>query len=598
MASRRTARAGPVDLGRAPFAPQVLREYALLADGERGVLIGPQGECAWMCLPRWESGAVFASLIGGAGGYAVTPLTRFVWGGWYETGSLIWHSRWVTDEGIIECREALAYPGDPRTAVLLRRVIAVRGAARVRATLEVRADYGSRRMSRVQAADGVWTALSGAVHLRWTGAPRATRTGTGPLDTTITVPEGAVHDLVLELSDRTLGPTTPADELWQQTEQQWSRVVPDAAGSIATRDAQHAHAVLRGLTPASGGTVAAATMSLPERAEQGRNYDYRYAWIRDECYVGQAAAASGGDALLDRTVAFVAERLLADGPHLQPAYTASGARVPDETELPLPGYPGGGARTGNWVNGQFQLDTFGEALLLFGAAGRRDRLDSTHLRAVGQAVTAIEQRWAQPDAGIWELGDARWAHSRLMCAAGLRGVAGIASRTDASRWTALADAIVADTAATCTHPSGRWQRANNDTRVDCALLLAAIRGAVPEDDPRTVATYEAVRAELGSDGYVYRFRQDARPLPAAEGAFLLCGFLMALAAHQQGHPVEAMRWFERNRAACGPPGLFTEEYDVDQRQLRGNLPQAFVHAALLESSVRLAQPWTTVRHWR
>ena len=97
--------------------------------------------------------------------------------------------------------------------------------------------------------------------------------------------------------------------------------------------------------------------------------------------------------------------------------------------------------------------------------------------------------------------------------------------------------------------------------------------------------------ELGRDGYVYRFRHDQRPLGDAEGAFVLCGFLMALAAHQEGRPTEAMSWFERNRAACGPPGLFAEEFDVSQRQLRGNLPQAFVHALLLECAARLPRPW-------
>ena len=113
------------------------------------------------------------------------------------------------------------------------------------------------------------------------------------------------------------------------------------------------------------------------------------------------------------------------------------------------------------------------------------------------------------------------------------------------------------------------------------------------DDPRTLATLTALEEELGVDSYLYRFRQGAGPLEDAEGAFLLCGFTMALALHQQGRDVEATRWFERNRAACGPPGLYSEEFDVDQRQLRGNLPQAFVHALMLECSARLAKPWET-----
>ena len=114
---------------------------------------------------------------------------------------------------------------------------------------------------------------------------------------------------------------------------------------------------------------------------------------------------------------------------------------------------------------------------------------------------------------------------------------------------------------------------------------------MPADDPRSIATLRAALSELGRDEYMYRFRQDDRPLGEAEGAFLLCGFLTSLALHQQGDEVAAFRWFERNRAACGPPGLMTEEYAVRQRQLRGNMPQAFVHALLLETSRRLAEPW-------
>ncbi len=106
----------------------------------------------------------------------------------------------------------------------------------------------------------------------------------------------------------------------------------------------------------------------------------------------------------------------------------------------------------------------------------------------------------------------------------------------------------------------------------------------------------AYTAELTQDGYAYRFRHDDRPLQAAEGAFLLCGFVLALALHQQGQEVDAARWFERNRAACGTPGLYAEEYDVSERQLRGNLPQAFVHALMLECAARLNSPWKP--EWR
>ncbi len=116
-----------------------------------------------------------------------------------------------------------------------------------------------------------------------------------------------------------------------------------------------------------------------------------------------------------------------------------------------------------------------------------------------------------------------------------------------------------------------------------------MRGALPGSDPRTLATIEAVRHDLTEDGYVYRYRHEGVPLARGEGGFVLCGFTMCLALLDQGQITDAVRWFERNRAACGPPGLLSEEYDVTQRQMRGNLPQAFVHAVLLESSVRIGR---------
>jgi hypothetical protein len=580
------------------LTPHVLREYALLADGQRGALIGPRGDVAWLCAPSWHSEAVFSALVGGRGGYAVSPVGRYVWGGYYEDTSLIWRSRWITETGIVECRDALAFPGEPGRVVLLRRIVAVQGDARVEVSLEPAAGFGRDPMRELARDEhGCWRARTGGLWLRWRGAPNAAaHRGKHPdrsLRAVLDVPDGGHHDLVLELSDTPLAsPAVEAQRLWDATEASWAREVPTLDSSIATCDARHAYAVLRGLTSSGGGMVAAATMGLPERAEQGRNYDYRYVWIRDQCYAGQAVAVDGAHPLLDDAVRFVTERLLDDGPNLKPAYTITGGPVPGERPLRLPGYPGGRDIVGNHANAQFQLDAFGEALLLLATAARRDHLDTEGHKAITTAVAAITQCRNQPDAGIWELDNQHWAHSRLTCAAGLRAVATAgAAAADATSYSALADTLVADTARDCLHPTGRWQRAPADPRVDAALLLPAIRGATSPVDPRALATLAAVSTELEQEHYVYRFRHDARPLGVAEGAFTLCGFVKAMAAHQQGDTVGAVRYFERNRAACGPPGLFSEEYDVRQRQLRGNLPQAFVHALLLESSLRLATPW-------
>ncbi len=577
------------------FPPQVLREYALLADGERGALIGPHGDVVWMCLPRWDDPPLFSALLGGPSSYAVTPIGRFVWGGYYEAGSLIWRSRWVTDTGVVECREALAFPANPHRAVLLRRVRAVRGCARVLVTLDLRPGPGRPPVADAGWNGGVWTARVGDLRLRWTGGAGAG----GPsaecsvLARELELPPGGHHDLVLEIGDQRLSdlPVDP-DGAWDATSQAWSAAVPALPQSIAAADARHAYAVLRGLTGESGGMVAAATTSLPEHAGEDRNYDYRYVWIRDQCYAGQAVAAAGPLPLLDDAVRFVAARMLEHGVRLQPAYTCDGGRVPDQRPLELPGYPGGHDVVGNRVRSQFQLDPFGEAWLLFAAAARHDHLGAEGWRAAEVAVSAIAERWTEPDAGIWEIDNRPWTHSRLICAAGLRAIAGAgASRSRAGSWLALADRILEHTAAHATHPDGRWQRSPHDPGLDAALLLPPLRGAPARDDPRTTATLDAYVFALTRDGYAYRFRHNRRPLECTEGAFLLCGFILALAAHQQGREVEAHRWFERHRAACGPPALFSEEFDVAQRQLRGNLPQAFVHALMLEASLRLAKPW-------
>ncbi|MFJ9036985.1 glycoside hydrolase family 15 protein [Streptomyces sp. NPDC102406] len=573
------------------FPAHALHDYALLADGERGALIGPDGALNWMCAPSWHDDAVFASLIDGAGVYAVTPSGRWVPGGHYEPGTLIWRSRWTTHDGVAECRDALAFPGEAHRLVLLRQVYAVEGTARLRVVLDPRADYGRASLASTHRDDqGVWHLRTGRHRLRWQGAPAAA-VGAEGLTTDLVLRPGERRDLVLECSDQPLPAEPPsAERAWVATEQAWRAAVPPLTGTVATSDARRACALLRGLTTRDGGMVAAATTGLPERAEAGRNYDYRYVWIRDQSYAGQAAASAGAHDLLDAAVRFTGARLLADGPHLTPAYTVHGDPVPSRRELDLAGYPGGHSYVGNHVRRQFQLDCFGEALLLFAAAQRHDRLDPDGWKAAEIAVRAVADRWREPDAGIWELDARPWTHSRLACVAGLRALADAApGHPLAATCTGLAETILAATTATGLHADGHWQRAADDPAVDAALLLPPVRGALPADDPRTGATLAACRDRLAQDHFIYRFRHDERPLEEAEGAFLLCGFFMALAEHQQGDEVEAYRWFERNRAACGASGLYAEEFDLAQRQQRGNIPQAFVHALLLETASRLAQ---------
>lgn len=582
----------PSSSAHLPAHPHVLREYAFIADGERGALIGPRGELAWLCAPHWHSPAIFGTLIGGGGVYEVRPHDDwFVWGGYYLQKSLIWVSRWTTASATIECHYALAYPGAVRRGVLLHRIVAVKGDVTLLVRFGPRSNYGRRKPRELHRTGTGWYGEISNLHMRWSGLPEARDCGDGELAACLTLTEGETHDLTLELSETALPQAIPDPRvLWTETESTWRRSVPSFESTIAPGDVQHSYAVLLGMTSTTGAMVAATTSSLPERSGEGRDYDYRYAWIRDQCYVGQGVAVHGPHPLLDSAVHFVSERILADGPNLRPLYTVTGEQPPSERKLSLPGYPGGYDRVGNRARSQFQLDVFGEALLLFACASAHDRLDAQAREAARIAASAIQERWQQPDAGVWELDEQPWTHSRLICAAGLRAAARMMSDGRAADYSALADKIVAQTAASALHRDGRWCRTPQDDRLDAALLFPALRGAIPADDPRSLATVHAIKQELGVDSYVYRFRHDQRPLGDAEGAFLLCGFVMAMAEHQVGNAISAVRHFERNRASCGPPGLFTEEYDVTQRQLRGNLPQAFVHGALIEAASRLSLP--------
>jgi alpha,alpha-trehalase len=576
--------------------PHVLRDYAFLADGHRGLLIGPEGDCGWMCFPGWGDGAVFATLIGSGGHYTIRPRGRWVWGGFYEDGTLIWTSRWITEQGAVESREALARPAGSDRAVFLRQVRSLDAPGSVVVVLDPRADYGRRPFGRWQLIDGCWEAPAPGMVLRWWGGAGAVAASDG-LVLELPLAKDRPHDFVLEFLG-TSGGHARAREApdpaawWRSTEAAWRAEVPDCEELPAARDVRRSWAVLRGMTGPTGGTVAAATTSLPERAGADRNYDYRYVWVRDTSYIGRAGAfVPGGEAMLDDAARWVTGRLLTDGDMLCPAYTTEGDPVPDVEQLDLPGYPGGTDIIGNRVRDQFQLDAFGESLLLLASAASQGRLDVEGWEAAEVAAKAIERRWTEPDAGIWELEPRNWTHSRLACVAGLRAIC----QADApAGWSvtylALADEILARTAKECVHPSGRWQRAPDDPRVDAALLLAEVNGAVDPHSPRSRRTRSAVVDELTHDRYVYRYRHDGAPLGDAEGAFLICSFWLALAHFGAGDEIEGVRWFERARSSAGSPGLLAEEFDVVQHQLRGNLPQAFVHALLIECAARQRTP--------
>jgi alpha,alpha-trehalase len=583
---------------RAPTVPphavtgaKALRDYAFVADGRRGALVGPEGDVAWMCFPGWSDAALFAGLLGSGGVFRVAPASPSVPGGYYEDASLIWRSRFVTHGGIFESRDALAYPGSPNRAVLLRQLQAIDGAGDFLVEFAPAADYGRRPIRSWRRSGNVFVARDGDVTVRFHVPANAEvqprRSRSGGIAFRLKVAPGEKHDLVAEFITGQVPEELPEpDECWRSTNAAWRLAVPDCADVLAGADVSRSIAILRGMTDHNGGTVAAATTSLPERDDGDRNYDYRFCWVRDTCYVGQAGAAlPGGEALLEDAVRWVSDRLRTDKERTAPAYLPNGEPIYPPTRLDLPGYPGGTDVVGNRVGEQFQLDLFGEALLLFARAARCDRLNTEGWEAARIALGAIEQRWQEPDAGIWELEPRHWTHSRLICVAGLRAMA--ATNTP-SNWSAhalsLSDHLLDQANATSLHSKGYWQRAPDDDRLDASLLLAEVRGALSPSDVRSETTRRAIARELGKDHYLYRYCDPGHELGEDEGAFLIGNFWMSLAQLSAGSPTAAARWFERGRAAMSTAGLFSEEFDVAEHQLRGNLPQAFVHAMFVEAA--------------
>ena len=433
-------------------------------------------------------------------------------------GQLIWRSRWVTNDGIIECREALAFPGDPHRAVLLRRIIARRGHGAVSVALDPRAGFGRHRAA---AASHRTTRHWTAGRRRCTCAGPATRaapapgqTGTGA-DWPLTLMLGRARTTTWSWRSRPPVRDRPPDPslAWTPPSGLGARRSRAGAAAPPPRDARHAYAVLRGLTSAGGGMVAAATTSLPERAEAGRNYDYRYVWIRDQCYAGQAVAAAGADPLLDDAVRFVTDRLLDHGPELSPAYTVDGgagprpaharpARLPGRhrhgRQLGQPAVPARRLRRGAAAVRRRRRGTTASTPTPGGRPDRRRRhrrpLERARRRDLGARRPTLDPQPA----------DLRRRAARRRRAA--------ARRRRAADWLALADTILADTASACVHPAGRWQRSPDDP--------GARRRAAAAGDPRRAARRRPahhrhlapVPRDLTEDGYAYRFRHDERPL--------------------------------------------------------------------------------------
>ncbi|KOU72631.1 glucoamylase [Streptomyces sp. XY66] len=588
---------------------QPIEDYALIGDLMTSGLVGRDGSIDWLCLPRFDSAACFARLLGDEenGHWRIAPLgaadgERCTRRG-YVDGSLVLESYWETETGTVKVIDFM--PQRDVAPDVVRIVEGVSGTVRMLSTLRLRFDYG-HVVPWVRRSDGDRVAVAGP-DSAWFRSEPPVRTWGEENSTRSQFPVTAGRRVAFVLTwhpshDPRPEPTDPFEALecslsdWRE----WA--------SQCRYDGPYKEAVtrslitLKALTYApTGGIVAAATTSLPEELGGVRNWDYRYCWVRDATLTLGSLLTTG---FLDEARAWREWllRAVAGAPaDLQIMYGIGGERRIPESELPwLRGYASSApVRVGNAAVDQLQLDVYGEVM------------DSLHLaRSFGLPAEAhswriqlalldfLERNWHRPDEGLWEVRGPRrhFVHSKVMAwVAADRAVRTLESDPslpgEVDRWRAMRDAVHQDVCEKGFDPErGTFTQYYGSRELDAATLLIPRVGFLPPDDPRVTGTVDAVRAELGRSGLVRRYSTaDTNDgLPGDEGAFLACSFWLADALHLTGLEDEARALFERLLTVCNDVGLLAEEYDpVSGRQL-GNFPQAFSHVGLVNTALTLA----------
>jgi GH15 family glucan-1,4-alpha-glucosidase len=582
-----------------------IEDYALLSDTESAALVGRDGSIDWLTFPRFDSAACFAALLGTPdhGRWLLAPagevrsVTRR-----YRPGTLVLETRFATDDGEVEVVDCMPIRGDGRLDIV-RLVRGLSGRVPMRMHLVVRMDYGSI-VPWVRRIDGTLRLVAGPDALTLT-TPVAHRP-----DDWATVAEFSVaagdevpFDLAWSESHRPVPDPFPVAESIERTTRWWQ----DWSGtcrSFAPYDelVRSSLTVLKGLTYApTGGIVAAATTSLPEAIGGARNWDYRYCWLRDATYTLTSLLDAG---FTEEAVAWRdwLLRAVAGRPtDAQIMYGPAGEHRLTEWEVPwLPGYEGSGpVRIGNGAHGQFQLDVYGEVLDTF-AEGRRALLgDEPEAWALALAMveTAID-RWQEPDDGIWEVrgGRRHFTHSKVMAWVAIDRAIRLADAVGdgdipLDRWRASCAAIRREVLERGVDQRGVLVQELGGHQLDASLLVVPLVGFLPPDDPRVVATVDAIATELDHDGLIHRYDTSATDdgVGGGEGAFLLCTLWLADALLLQGRVDEARARFERVAGLRNDVGLLSEMYDPSSGRMLGNFPQAFSHTALASTAMALSE---------
>ncbi|HVL84709.1 MAG TPA: glycoside hydrolase family 15 protein [Pseudonocardia sp.] len=587
-----------------------LSEYAFLSDCHTAALVGPDGAVEWMCGPRFDGPAHFARLLdrrrGGAWELDVAGAGRPVRR--YLDPGLVLESRWSAPAGEVVVHDFLALrepdgdAGRPIApeGVLVRLVRCERGAARVTARLDARPDFG-RAAAAWRPSGGAVRSGDGSLWVSGDPGPGIAQDDTVRVAADLRAGEVAVLALGYDGGAARPVDGAAAAALLERTVGAWRdwSALSDYDGVDAER-VRHSAVVLRGLMfDETGALLAAPTTSLPEWIGGSRNWDYRYAWHRDAALVVLVLLRLGHAEEAGHYLRFLLEHCRGREDRLEPMLGIDGGTGAEEHELDhLDGYAGSRpVRIGNEAFGQHQIDTYGQVLdaALAYQAVTRD-LSAEHLDELWRIVDALCARWREPDHGKWEVRDdpRHWTHSKVLAWVALdRGVrlAELCGATGLplDGWRAERDAVHAEVLERGTDAAGAFVQSYGAANRDASLLQVPLLGFLDGDDPRVLATLEAVDAELGAGGFlVHRYDPQATDdgLGTPEGAFLLSSFEMVSALVLAGRVDRARERYARLCARSGPFGLFSEEMAGDGTML-GNYPQAFTHLALIDAALNL-----------
>ncbi len=594
----------------------LIEDYAIIGDMQSAALISRDGSVDWLCLPRFDSPACMAALLGDEnnGQWRISPTAaqgppsrRGQVDRCYEDSTLILETEWRTAGGVVRVIDFMP-PRRDEAPVLVRIVEGVQGAVEMECVWRLRFDYG-KVLPWVRRIDHAVVAIAGPDSV-WLRTPVRLVGHDLAHEASFTVRAGERVPFVMAWTPSHLGPPPEVDpyEALAATSEFWA----DWAGRCSYQG-QHRDAVVRSLITLkaltyapTGGIVAAATTSLPEDIGGVRNWDYRYCWLRDATITLEALLRTGYTEEASQWREWLGRAIAGDPRDVQIMYGVAGERRLEEWQAEwLSGYENSApVRIGNAAVSQRQLDVYGEvidAITLGRQAGLR--FDSHTWSLVRALLRFLERNWDQPDEGIWEVRGPRrhFVHSKVMAWVAFDRairVAELGQPGAEERWRAVRDRIHAEVCERG-YDAGRgtFTQYYGSTQLDAAVLLIPEVGFLPPGDPRVVSTVETIQRELVSGGLVLRYTQpDAAAagsqtqvdgLTGGEGAFLACSFWLVNALHMIGRHDEAAKLFDRLLSLRNDLGLLSEEYDPRYARQVGNFPQAFSHMPLIQAALNL-----------